>query len=199
MTAHATMSPARQAQATEPSSTQHGPTAHSSMAAQASQANSQDSAASAITTSQMQWSSSNLSGSPQPDGDSTPPTSSDGPSSQSQGSQFSQPADEREQEWRQPRRDPSSHTAHHHAKDVDMSNGTGPGNALLLPKSPETLKRQSRESNLGPSGQKRTASGAIKGSSASMPTSPLNENASNHARHTSTDSAAVNTGEVIIS
>ncbi len=125
----------------------------------------------------------------QPMTESTPPTSSDGPSDQSQDSQsnrFTYPstAQQRSPNPRRPRTPPSYADTSHRPSRLELHS---------TPISPASTNVRSGGLFYG---QKRTANGELKPGSASLPGSPISATASGHSRNMSIDSTGSNISEV---
>ena len=130
---------------------------------------------------------SNVSASTVPDTDYTPPTSSDGPSSQDASQPFSQLSAVRGRLL----------DAENRPASLEVQTPGTPRDVEMLdkPLSPAAV-RGSFESQGQITGQKRTASGTFKTFSGSLPTSPIDGNARRHVRQWSGDSHGSRIGEV---
>lgn len=117
---------------------------------------------------------------------STPPTSSEDPSSQSQASQLSQPIEPESSEGHK-------QTLRPMPRQSDLMKG---GDTAKVGRIRKTPPRTVPALQLGIAGQKRTASGAVKMTNATPPGSPTQVAAVGDSKNTSTESSAHNICDV---
>ncbi|KAI9867085.1 MAG: hypothetical protein M1830_005866, partial [Pleopsidium flavum] len=120
--------------------------------------------------------------------DLTPPTTSSGPSSQGQHSQFAQ----------RPQADSSTRNTTIWAQDrtIGLVDLNGKPSALSVHTTPTSPASSTFPAEILNHGQKRTASGAVKQASTSLPASPVEVVGRSHSRNTSMNSSGSQIGEL---